>query len=205
MADCVNEYVPTQWVNGTSPAINALNLNHIEEGIRDVTECTRDLSDRIDNIDVPVGIIMMFSGDYIPVGWALCDGNNNTPNLINKFVRGGTVSGATGGYTDSTTVSHSHNRGTMEITGSIEIDGIPTGGDDHLFSKQIGAFNLELGNGVVETYGAQQMVNSDNTKNDTFSFKASDTWSGNTSTAGSSGTGKNIPPFYTLMYIMKTA
>ena len=33
-----------------------------------------------------VGMIMMFSGATIPSGWALCDGNNNTPDLRNKFI-----------------------------------------------------------------------------------------------------------------------
>ncbi len=32
------EYVPTQWVDGTAPAINALHLNHIEQGLMEVTD-----------------------------------------------------------------------------------------------------------------------------------------------------------------------
>ncbi len=32
------EYVPTQWVDGTAPAINAVHLNHIETGILNVTD-----------------------------------------------------------------------------------------------------------------------------------------------------------------------
>lgn len=42
----------------------------------------------------------------IPSGWALCDGNNNTPNLVNRFIRGAGVGAGvdvTGGNT-----SHSH-------------------------------------------------------------------------------------------------
>ncbi|MBF7997515.1 tail fiber protein [Rahnella laticis] len=39
--------------------------------------------------DLPIGTIIMFSGKHIPDGWLLCDGNNNTPNLINKFILGG--------------------------------------------------------------------------------------------------------------------
>ena len=39
--------------------------------------------------DIPIGTIIMFSGEHIPDGWFLCDGNNNTPNLINKFILGG--------------------------------------------------------------------------------------------------------------------
>lgn len=37
---------------------------------------------------VPCGTIVMWYGDFdsIPGGWALCDGNNGTPNLMDKFI-----------------------------------------------------------------------------------------------------------------------
>lgn len=36
------------------------------------------------------GIIVAWSGnkDKIPSGWVLCDGNNGTPNLTNRFILG---------------------------------------------------------------------------------------------------------------------
>jgi len=39
---------------------------------------------------VPSGAIIMWSGsiDKIPEGWALCDGNNGTPDLRDRFIRG---------------------------------------------------------------------------------------------------------------------
>ena len=36
--------------------------------------------------DVPVGTIIMWSGTQLPEGWSVCDGTNNTPNLIDRFV-----------------------------------------------------------------------------------------------------------------------
>ncbi|MQL47142.1 hypothetical protein GEA64_03665 [Photorhabdus khanii] len=37
-------------------------------------------------------MIVMFSGSSIPDGWALCDGKTDgTPNLINRFIMGGTT------------------------------------------------------------------------------------------------------------------
>lgn len=30
-------YTPTTWVNGSTPALNATNLNHIEQGIADAS------------------------------------------------------------------------------------------------------------------------------------------------------------------------
>ena len=37
-----------------------------------------------------IGTIMIFNGraEDIPKGWALCNGQNNTPNLTNKFIVG---------------------------------------------------------------------------------------------------------------------
>lgn len=36
---------------------------------------------------VPSGIISAFHGIEIPKGWSLCDGNNGTPNLTDKFIK----------------------------------------------------------------------------------------------------------------------
>ena len=51
---------------------------------------------------VPQGVIVMWSGILasIPEGWALCDGNNGTPDLRDRFILGaaaGEAPGATGG------------------------------------------------------------------------------------------------------------
>lgn len=47
-------------------------------------EWIKELIDRA----VPKGTITMFNGaSDIPVGWAVCDGTNGTPNLIGKFVK----------------------------------------------------------------------------------------------------------------------
>jgi len=68
---------------------------------------------------IPSGLIAMWSGliANIPSGWLICDGNNSTPNLLNRFVKQvpntSTNPGATGGLSTVTlTVSempaHSH-------------------------------------------------------------------------------------------------
>lgn len=40
---------------------------------------------------LPIGSIIAFHGETIPEGWAICDGNNGTPNLIGKFVMGDNI------------------------------------------------------------------------------------------------------------------
>jgi len=39
----------------------------------------------VDKVVVPTGYIEMFSGDKIPDGWALCDGQNGTPDFRARF------------------------------------------------------------------------------------------------------------------------
>ena len=55
---------------------------------------------------VPSGIISMWHGaaSAIPSGWVICDGNNSTPNLTDKFIKSAAAAGATGG--SATTGAH---------------------------------------------------------------------------------------------------
>ena len=49
---------------------------------------------------IPIGGIVVWSGPTIPDGWAICDGNNGTPNLSSRFIVGAGRQyevGATGG------------------------------------------------------------------------------------------------------------
>ena len=58
---------------------------------------------------VPDGVIGLY--DYIlgalPANWDDCDGNNGTPNLHDKYLKGATTGGDAGGTGGSTTNSHS--------------------------------------------------------------------------------------------------
>ena len=125
---------------------------------------------------IPTGGIIMWSGatSAIPSGWVLCDGQNSTPDLRNKFIVGASAGtgdtsypgisvGATGGQADAVVVSHSHT--------------IRTGQDED--SDQGVVEFVDNASGVTNRSG---MVNSE----------------------GVSGTNKNLPPYYALAYIMKT-
>ena len=48
---------------------------------------------------MPIGSIIMYNGraEDIPQGWAICDGMNGTPNLVDRFVLGSFSAGGTGG------------------------------------------------------------------------------------------------------------
>lgn len=67
----------------------------------------QSILDAIDAIvvNIPRGIITMWSGavDAVPSGWALCDGNNGTPNLKDRFIVGAGQSYAVGNVGGSIT------------------------------------------------------------------------------------------------------
>jgi len=52
---------------------------------------------------VPTGVIAMWHGasSAIPSGWVICDGNNSTPNLTDKFIKSTGTAGGTGGSATS--------------------------------------------------------------------------------------------------------
>lgn len=79
---------------------------------------------------VPSGVIMAWSGTTsdIPAGWVLCDGNNSTPDLRNRFVTGAGSSysaGNTGGastvqLSESELAIHTHQIPETSVTGGSE-------------------------------------------------------------------------------------
>jgi len=168
-----------------------------------------------------------------PSGWLVCDGtsklvadfgalhtaigysfggsggNFNVPDMRDKFVigAGSTYNVAdTGGSADAITVSHSHT-----VSGNTN-----SGGNHHHLMFRSGQTTNET-QGTANQYASRRMsVGGD------FSYSISPTnsaadihrtsqhnghthgLSGNTSTAGDSGTGANLPPYVAVGYIIKT-
>jgi len=132
------------------------------------------------------GMIIIWSGSIgsIPAGWVLCNGSNGTPDLRDRFViaAGSTYAvGATGGTADAIVVSHTHTAtvtdpGHTHTTTAYGSTGTATGGANGSVTNQ--AF------GSISTATTGISVSN--------------------ASAGSSGTGANLPPYYALAYIMKT-
>lgn len=141
---------------------------------------------------VPTGGIIMWSGSQasIPTGWVLCDGNNSTPDLRDRFVLGAGNSyavGATGGSKDAIVVSHTHTA-TSTVTDP---------GHNHLspFQGPRGA------SGSVNIFAS---YNSGDTPRYTSTSTTGISVATGISSTGSSGTNANLPPYYALCFIMKT-
>ena len=80
--------------NTTNIAANTAEIKNINEKITNIKTNITALQDAM-----PVGSIIMFNGkaEEIPSGWAICDGTNGTPNLIDRFILASTYCGGTGG------------------------------------------------------------------------------------------------------------
>jgi len=137
------------------------------------------------------GMIILWSGTTatIPTGWALCNGTNGTPNLTDRFVVGaGSNYGVaqTGGSKDAIVVAHNHDASTGEA-----------GSHSHTYTKPSGSTQFQSGGAVG---GASGLTSSTTTNT---SSVGNHTHSVSVSSKGSSGTDKNLPPYYALAYIMR--
>ena len=143
---------------------------------------------------IPAGVIVLWSGSAvsIPGGWYLCDGTNGTPNLRDRFVVGAGTSyvvADTGGSADSVVVSHTHTvSGNTNAAGNHSHNTLWTYYDGGGGRGLVDPVNPGSGSYAVPTTEA-------GLHNHTITISAS--------TTGESGTGKNLPPYYALCYIMK--
>lgn len=110
-----NGYVTGTWLKTTadvhlgSAATNFAVLNGGWIYSRTASEVLNDIGAASAAYAVPSGAIIMWSGatNAIPTGWVLCNGENNTPDLRNRFVIGAGDAysvGETGGGSSTTSV-----------------------------------------------------------------------------------------------------
>ena len=140
------------------------------------------------------GMIILWSGAEvdIPTGFTLCNGQNNTPDLRDRFVVGAGNNynvDATGGSADATLVSHQHSAGSYSA--------VSNGGHTHTYNFRSGTERADNDEDHQRNSGSSQ-YNTGSSGAHTHSI------SGSSSTEGSSATNANLPPYYALCYIMKT-
>ena len=129
---------------------------------------------------IPVGGIILWSGSNVPDGWALCDGKNNTPNLLDRFVMG----------------SAPNNRGQTGGSAEVQLSVSNLPSHSHLY---FGDDQLE---GRDKSYGTTTKYA------DNGGYDANSTTSGSakiyrTSSTGSGSKFSILPPYYKLAYIMR--
>ena len=232
--DNTEEYVPTQpfhpSTKGYADQILAdAVLGTVPDGSIGSVKLTPELNEHIDQ-KMPVGGIIMWSGasNAIPSGWALCDGQNGTPDLRGRFIIGAGGSYQTGnsGGAESKQLtikelpSHTHvfSGGTAATSGShTHSDNFSISSDgshSHGFSYT-GASDKEFtsGNTLRETL-AQVSSETGTTSSGglhSHSLFGSISNAGEhthtvTGTIGNTGSGNAfsiLPPYYALCFIMK--
>ena len=140
------------------------------------------------------GMIIAFKGSSIPNGWALCDGSNGTPNLIGKFIRGGSIitAGDTGGndnvtLTLSNLPSHSHSAGSLYTNSA--------GSHTHMC--------YQPREGKSDNANDRKIMEFSDYKATSSSGLHSHIIYGSTDSVGSDKSFSILPSYYTLVYIMK--
>jgi len=145
----------------------------------------------------PSGGIIMWSGSIndIPVGWALCDGTNGTPDLRDRFIVGAGRKynvGNTGGADRVTlTVAQmpSHNHGSGDLATTTD------GSHSHSYIRPSGGISAESGD-----YDIYRGIEDADTSSD--GYHDHDV-TGNTGSTGGGQAHENRPPYYALCFIMK--
>lgn len=166
------------------------------------------------NSPVPKGLISLWSGSLvtIPAGWVLCDGNNSTPDLRNRFVVGaGDVYsvGNTGGATTQTlSVSnipaHTHTISGISGAAGGHTHTINDPGHVHAYTG-VATYTGGPGGGGGYAYGANGYNTGVSGTGISINAAADHThaFSGTTSSIGSGTAFSILPPYYALAYIMK--
>jgi hypothetical protein len=164
------------------------------------------------------GMIMLWSGstNSVPSGWRLCDGGGGTPDLRNRFVVGAysdTVTeeypscppNAKGGSANAVAISHSHTfSGSTNNAGSHNHYVTNSKTSSTKFSSNNQTFTWASAGGLGNSDYRGGATNSRaNRARSSDVGNHSHSISGTTSASGSSGTNKNLPPYYALAYIMK--
>jgi hypothetical protein len=144
---------------------------------------------------VPSGVILLWSGsvESIPSGWVFCNGSNGTPDLRSRFVVGADTTatvGGTGGSANAVVVSHTHTA-TSTVSDS---------GHNHTYSGSVsqGTFGYSGGSGLPQVGTPLKQQSGTDSATTNISVGTS------ISTEGVSATNANLPPYYSLAYIMKS-
>ena len=160
----------------------------------------------------PIGGIIIWYGSYsaIPRGWALCDGTTvngyKTPDLRHRFVVGAGPSylvGVTGGSPDAVVVAHTH--ASAAHTHTVGRSPMNFNGRDNT-SVRKGAYPGYRGQSPTTPPTPTGLNEPGITRPSNWGADdnyTTDPASPTISSSGESGTGKNLPPYYALFYIMR--
>lgn len=151
------------------------------QGLNENFEKLDELLESIANFSaIPKGVIWMWHGtvDNVPEGWAICDGNNGTPDLRGRFVLG---------------VSDNHGKDSKGGSEKVVLTTAEMPSHSHRLSSSI-----RIPGSDVRTIPINPTAT-----NYQSAAGSSSTTIPSTTTVGSGSAHNNMPPYYALYYIMK--
>ena len=159
--------------------------------------------------DLPTKAIFLWDSPEIPIGYQVCDGTNDTPDLRDKFIMSaGATYGinTTGGSADAIVVTHSHGVTINEKTGlngwwDFKNRGGSSYGTPILANSSGGKFthtNRSNSGSYGEGYRGESGSGSSRAN-----INVNHNHTGSVANSGSDGKNKNLPPYKTLYYITK--
>ena len=228
--------------SGNGSSVTSINASNISSGELNASRLPNHSAALLTSGTIPdarlddsslfvTGMILMYTGNSAPSGWAICNGSNGTPDLRDRFIVGAGSAYSvddTGGaasvtlstaqipshnhsFSGSSSHSHTINQHTHSFSGS----GSNT--HSHGVPKGRGGSQASISHHVADT-AVEQTQGSFATTNTTISISVSGTTggasdrgtdsqsvsiSGNTGNKGDGGSHENRPPYYALMFIMK--
>ena len=188
---------PTYTLTHAGSEIDTI-LSNSEEHFQDsAIHLSQTDRDKLDG-KIPPGMIVLWSGSIsnIPDGWALCDGQNGTPDLRDRFILG-----AGNNYLPNDIGG--------EATHVLTINEMPT--HNHTgTTSEAGSHTHKIGTDkdtTYNTYGECWSVH--NASTGAAYYNGSTNWSGNhmhsftTENTGDSQAHNNMPPYYAVCYVRK--
>lgn len=197
----VSTQLPVNWVS------------LVKRYLPGVSEDNGVLTSAISSFDnfqnIASGIIVAWSGSIanIPVGWVLCDGKNNTPDLSDRFIIGAKED--EGGIAKTSILSTPNLKALNQIGGTISHNhGGKTGEHQLTIAEMPSHQHASWGEAFVETAqwgvapGGSGHIGDRNSDYDNYNYLTSPV-GGNQGHSHTILTDNHLPPFYALAFIMK--